>query len=183
MLDLDRFLADCRDALAERSPLSAIKELLARAVSDPRAVEAALGAPTRGGLWALHRSPELTVLHVVWTPGLSIYPHNHQMWTAIGLYGGREDNQFYRREGGGLVSAGAMRLEPGAAHTFGPDVIHGVTNPLGTLTGALHVYGGDFFDTPRSEWAPDTLEERPFEIERARRLFADANERWLASGA
>jgi predicted metal-dependent enzyme (double-stranded beta helix superfamily) len=180
MLDLDRFMADCREALAERSPQLAVRELMARAVSDPAAVEAALGAPRRAGLGVLYRSAELTVLNVVWTPGLSLYPHNHQMWTAIGLYAGREENRFFRREGGGLAPAGAMRLDPGSANAFGPEVIHAVHNPLGSFTGALHVYGGDFFATPRSEWDPDTLAERPFEVERARRLFDDANERWLA---
>ena len=29
-----------------------------------------------------------------------------------------------------------------------------------------------------SEWAPDTLIECPFDIERARRAYADANARW-----
>jgi hypothetical protein len=43
------------------------------------------------------------------------------------------------------------------------------------------VYGGDFFGATRSEWTPDTLEERPFEMARARRLFDEANERWRAS--
>jgi hypothetical protein len=46
------------------------------------------------------------------------------------------------------------------------------------FTGAIHVYGGDFFDTPRSEWTPDTLVERPFDIERARQAYAEANARW-----
>jgi predicted metal-dependent enzyme (double-stranded beta helix superfamily) len=56
-------------------------------------------------------------------------------------------------------------------------VMHSVVNPLGRFTGAIHVYGGDFFGMPRSEWAPDTLEERPFDVERARRAYAVANER------
>jgi hypothetical protein len=56
-------------------------------------------------------------------------------------------------------------------------VIHSVVNPLGRFTGAIHVYGGDCFGMPRSEWAPDTLEERPFDVERARRAYAAANER------
>jgi len=30
---------------------------------------------------------------------------------------------------------------------------------------------------PRSEWAPDTLEERPFDVERAKRAYALANDR------
>jgi predicted metal-dependent enzyme (double-stranded beta helix superfamily) len=56
-------------------------------------------------------------------------------------------------------------------------VIHSVVNPLGRFTGAIHVYGGDFFGMPCSEWAPDTLEERPFDVERARRAYAAANQR------
>ena len=35
---------------------------------------------------------------------------------------------------------------------------------------------------PRSEWTPDTLEERPYDVERTKQLFADANERWRAEG-
>jgi predicted metal-dependent enzyme (double-stranded beta helix superfamily) len=54
-------------------------------------------------------------------------------------------------------------------------VIHAVANPLRQFTGAIHIYGGDFFGTPRSEWDPDTLEERPYDIERAKKVFADAN--------
>jgi hypothetical protein len=58
-----------------------------------------------------------------------------------------------------------------------------VANPLRVFTGAIHVYGGDFFGTPRSEWTPDTLQERPFDMERARRVYADANARWRAQCA
>ena len=37
---------------------------------------------------------------------MAIYPHEHRMWAVIGLYGGREDNTFYRRSPQGLVVAG-----------------------------------------------------------------------------
>ena len=43
--------------------------------------------------------------------------------------------------------------------------------------GAIHVYGGDFFAAPRSEFDPDTFEERPYDAERAKRLFREANDR------
>ncbi len=66
---------------------------------------------------------------------------------------------------------------------LGRSVIHAVVNPLRVLTGALHIYGGDFFNTPRSDWDPETLQERPYDIERARKVVADANERWLAECA
>lgn len=44
----------------------------------------------------------------------------------------------------------------------------------------IHVYGGDFFGAARSEWDPATLEERPYDVARARQVFKDANDRWLA---
>ena len=69
------------------------------------------------------------------------------------------------------------RLEGSQTARLDETVIHSVVNPLQRFTGAIHVYGGDFFRTPRSEWAPNTLEERPFDVERARRAYAQANER------
>ena len=42
----------------------------------------------------------------------------------------------------------------------GRDIIHSVTNPIARLTGAIHVYGGDFFGVPRSEWDPESLLEQ-----------------------
>ena len=48
------------------------------------------------------------------------------------------------------------------------------------LTGAVHVYGGDFFSESRSEWDSETLEEKPYDMEHAMRTFAEANDAWLA---
>ena len=180
MFDRDTFIADCRAALNESTPEVAVRELVERAMAEPAALERALGTPSAGGVTALHRSPELTILNVVWRPGMAIYPHDHRMWAVIGLYGGREDNTFYRRSPGGLVVAGRKTLETRDAALLGQSVVHAVTNPLRVFTGAIHVYGGDFFAMPRSEWTPDTLEERPYDVERAMRTFAEANERWRA---
>jgi predicted metal-dependent enzyme (double-stranded beta helix superfamily) len=183
MFDIDRFIADCRAALAETSPEVAIKALLERAVATPADVEAALGTPREGQIATLHHSPEITILKVIWTPGLAIYPHDHRMWALIGLYGGREDNTFYRRAPQGLTVAGGKQLERGHVALLGQAVIHSVSNPLREFTGAIHIYGGDFFGTPRSDWDPETLQERPYDMERARRTFAEANERWRAECA
>lgn len=178
MFDIDHLVADCHAALAKPSPRMAIRELVARAVTQASEVERALGTPRLGGLFPLHRSPELTVLNVVWTPGMAIYPHDHRMWAVIGLYGGREDNTFYRRSPQGLVAAGAKPLVGTETVLLGEAVIHAVANPLRAFTGAIHIYGGDFFGAARSEWACGPLAERPFDVERARRVYADANERW-----
>jgi hypothetical protein len=67
---------------------------------------------------------------------------------------------------------------------LGQDVIHAVSNPRQQVFAeAIHVYGGDFFATPRSEWDPDTLQERPFEVENALAVFAEANRAWAAKQA
>lgn len=178
MFNLDHLTADCRAALKEAAPELAVKTLVERAVSRPSAVEAALGTPRRGEIITLHHSPELTILNIIWTPGMSLYPHDHRMWAVSGLYGGREDNTFYRRAARGLAVSGGRQLEATDTVVLGKAVIHAVANPSRRFTGAIHVYGGDFFGTPRSEWDPDTLEERPWDVERARRVFAEANERW-----
>ena len=43
------------------------------------------------------------------------------------------------------------------------------------LTGALHVYAGDFFATPRSEWDPETFTEKPYDVEHTKRVFEESN--------
>ena len=183
MLNLDHFIADCRAARTRPTPELVIKEILERAIANPSEVEAAVGTPRDGKIVTLHHERDLTILNVVWTPGMTAYPHDHRMWALIGLYGGREDNTFYRRTPEGLKVAGGRQLETGGTALLGESVIHTVMNPLRVFTGAIHIYGGDFFGTARSEWDPETCEEQPFDVERARKLFADANERWLAECA
>jgi predicted metal-dependent enzyme (double-stranded beta helix superfamily) len=177
--DVERFIADCRAALAERAPQTPIRELVARAVSDAVPLLRALGEPERGEIQTLHRSADLTILNVIWAPHMTLMPHNHQMWAVIGVYTGREDNIFWRhiadKPGGKIEAAGAKSLSEKDALPLGHDIIHSVTNPLRRFTGALHVYGGDFFGTARSEWDPETLLEQRFDVERTLRLFEEAN--------
>jgi len=184
MFDLDRFIADCRAALAQDGGGSrGVREVTARAVADPAAVLAGIGAPTAGGITALHRAPDLTVLNVVWGPRMTIMPHNHRMWAVIGIYTGGEDNIFWRRlpEGvdGAVEAAGAKSLRARDCTVLGRDIIHSVTNPLPRLTGAIHVYGGDFFAMERSEWDPEALTEQPYDVEKAKRMFAESGRQAL----
>ena len=48
-------------------------------MSRPREVEQALGTPQWAEIGVLYRSSELTILKVIWAPGMSIYPHDHRM--------------------------------------------------------------------------------------------------------
>jgi predicted metal-dependent enzyme (double-stranded beta helix superfamily) len=179
--DLQQFVSDCRDALRDSTPERAMREVAARAVATPGAVLDALGHPSRAEIQRLHHTPELTILNVIWAPRMTLMPHDHRMWAVIGIYSGREDNIFWRRvaddSNGRIEAAGARALSNGDVVSLGRDVIHSVTNPIPRLTAALHIYGGDFFAQPRSEWDPESLRERPFDVERAQRLFEEANAR------
>lgn len=177
MFSTEQLIADCQHALKEPSPDLAIREIVKRTVASPAAVEHALGVPRRAEIISIYRSDALTILNVIWAPGMSIYPHDHRMWAVIGLYGGREDNYFYRREATGIVKASARQLDTGDAVLLGAPTVHSVTNPLDQFTGAIHIYGGDFFAVPRSEFDEVTFEERPYDVEKAKRVFLEANER------
>lgn len=176
--DTEQLLADLQAAGAEASPERAVREVVNRAVSQPNALLSALGEPKHGGIERIHVAQNLTVLNVVWAPRMTLKPHNHNMWAVIGVYTGREDNIFWRRLDAvapGIEAAGAKSLGAGEAQPLGRDIIHSVTNPTASFTGAIHVYGGDFFEIPRSEWEPSTLQESPYDVEGNLRLFEEAN--------
>ncbi len=176
MFELDRFVADCRAARAADPSHKAMREVVARTVSDPTALMAGLGEPTKGGINTLYHGPDLTILNLVWGPLMTIMPHNHNMWAVIGIYTGAEDNVFWRRTPDGkLEAAGAQALRVRDCTPLGADIVHSVTNPIPRLTGAIHVYGGDFFAVHRSEWDPEQLTEAPYDTKKVRQMFEDSN--------
>ncbi len=176
MFDIDDFVGDCIAALNASESRRVIREVLARAMAEPSSVADTLGHAL-AGLNILYRSPGLTVLNVVWAPLMSLQPHDHRMWAAIGIYAGQEDNSFYRRQDEGLTTSGGKELRTGDVVLLGDDTIHAVSNPKRQHTGAIHVYGGDFVATPRSQWDPETLEEQPYDLDGILKQFADANSR------
>ena len=179
MFDLEQFTADCRTALKADSSHKSVREVLARAIADPAHILKAVGEPTRPGIQKLYHAPDLTILNVIWGPMMTVTPHDHHMWAVIGIYTGREDNVFWRRvpDGNGRIeAAGARALSVGDAEPLGHNIIHSVTNPIPRLTGAIHIYGGDFFAAHRSEWDAETLMEGPMDGKRAVRRFEEANE-------
>jgi predicted metal-dependent enzyme (double-stranded beta helix superfamily) len=180
VFDIDQLIADCRACLSEAEPRRAIKETLTRAVADPSSITAVL-PPDVAGITLHHQSDDLTVLEAVWAPGMRLYPHDHQMWACIGIYAGQEDNEFFRRPPDrrpGLVESGGKQLRMGDVTLLGSDTIHAVTNPLGGVTAAIHVYGGDFVNQPRSQWLEPARVEEAYDLDRTRQVFADANAAW-----
>jgi predicted metal-dependent enzyme (double-stranded beta helix superfamily) len=167
MFDLEQFIADLRAALAERSRQS-LKEVVVRAVSDPASLRRELGEPETAGVQVLHEAPDLTVLNVVWAPKQVTLPHDHRMSAVIGIYGGREDNVFWRRVANPtkfqIEAAGGEAQGLGDVTILGRDVIHSVVNPLARISGAIHVYDGEFLKVRRSMWDAETLIEKPYDI-------------------
>jgi len=186
MFDLERFIEECRAALAADSSHRLVREVVARAVSEPGAVLKGLGEPGRAEIQKLYHARDLTILNVIWGPMMTVMPHDHQMWAVIGIYSGREDNIFWRRlpDGSGRVeAAGARALCVGDAEPLGHNIIHSVLNPIPRLTGAIHVYGGDFFAAERSEWDSETLTEGRYDAERTMRRFEQSNSVYRELGA
>ena len=168
--DLERFVGDCR---AAGDDVTRVRELVAHAVLKPAALLERFGVPQRGAMTPLHRSAAMTVLHLVWGPLMSVLPHEHRMWAVIGVYVGREDNTVWRRtRSGALRRSGTTTLAEGQVSCLGRDVIHSVVNPLASCTAAIHVYGGDFFGTERSEWGVEGRDEHRFDVVHAMEQFA-----------
>ena len=164
----DEFVADCMAAVrsGDRAQ-AAVKEIVERAVSLPGVIDAEVGDRTVSPMMTIwHRSNDLSVLHIVWPPQVDLYAHDHNMWAVIGVYGGREDNSFYRRRGdGGIEPHSGKTLAPRDVIALGDDVVHSVANPTREWTAALHVYGGEYFTTPRTMWNKGTLDPVPLDIE------------------
>jgi len=154
MFDLDRFIADCCDAVAQDPSHRAAREVAARAVADPSAVLTGLGTPERAGVTSLYQSDTLTILNVVWGPLMNVPAHNHEMWAVIGVYAGREDNIFWRRiedeNGQSIEAAGAKSLgatDADFAHdrfveVYNADLANGIGNAASRVANMIAKYFG-----------------------------------------
>lgn len=169
-MDLDGVIGALIDAAHEPTPHLAVRDALERSIAHAAGL-AALFPCERAELVPLHVSSTLSVFKAIWAPGMSVPPHDHRMWGAIGVFAGREDNEFFRRAERGLTTSGGKTLRVGDVGLMGDDVIHSVT--ASGWTGALHVYGGDFMSTPRSIWIEG--EEQPNDGPRTQAIFEAAN--------
>ena len=117
------------------------------------------------------------MINVAWAPKMQLMPHDHRMWALISIYAGTEDNRFYRRDDRELVDSGERRVETGEICSLGVQTIHSVRNPTDRLTGAIHVYGGDFVNQPRSQWRPPDGIEGPYDPAEVDWQFRDGTSR------
>jgi predicted metal-dependent enzyme (double-stranded beta helix superfamily) len=175
-MDIERFVDECIVANRDGDAQAAVIEVLARAVHQPAKVLAAIGEPREAGINVFHHSDTLTIFSATWTPRMNLMPHDHLMWANIGIYTGREDNIMWRRSHDTIEAFGAKALFEGDTASLAIDAIHSVSNPLCRFTGAIHIYGGDFFETRRSLWNAETLEEEDSDGAIIRGMFERENE-------
>lgn len=179
-LEIEAFIDEVRRARMETDGQAAVEDVLGRTVSSPDTVLQALGEPTTAGIHTLYRGRDVTILNVIWAPLMVLLPHNHNMWASIGIYTGREDNIIWQRSGGTIEASSAASLSRRDVLGLPADAIHSVINPIGRLTGAIHVYGGDFFAPGRSEWDAERLRERAWDLAGAQDEFRRAAARFAA---
>jgi predicted metal-dependent enzyme (double-stranded beta helix superfamily) len=175
--DKDQLIADCLDAVrSEKRSATAVKEIVGKAISNPTAIESETRPWSDDPMITVwHNTDEMTALHIVWPPEVDLFPHDHNMWAVIGVYGGREDNQFYRRlEDGRIAPHAAKTMVRKDVEALGSEVVHSVRNPTREWTAAIHVYGGDFFTVKRTQWTMDTFEPTTLDPENLKRVLAEA---------
>lgn len=174
MVDLDKFVQDCKAALETRNPAARVEELVRQVIADPEGLEAAFAAKVKGPSLEdriVYRDDQLSVVQIATTPGLRSPVHNHCMWAVIGVYDGEEQNWFYSdaadNGNGAPEQIGERLLKRGDICVLSADDIHAIHNPLSTKSSAIHVYGGDLVNREgRSVWNPHTNAREDYEINR-----------------
>jgi predicted metal-dependent enzyme (double-stranded beta helix superfamily) len=155
-MDIRELIDACRQAAGADEPTRAVSELVATFLQQPN-LSRLLGDGDRSTYEALYRGEDMLVLHGVVPPTPApVAPHDHRMWAVIGVYQGLEHNElFVRAEGRGLESVDRFTVAAGEVRTLDPSTIHSVQARGDRYLGAIHVYGGDLFGTPRSTWVAD----------------------------
>jgi predicted metal-dependent enzyme (double-stranded beta helix superfamily) len=152
-MDIGELIEACREVAGGDSPTREVADVVAAFLDQPN-VPGLLGGGDRSTYEALYRGEDALVLHGVVPPTPApVAPHDHRMWAVIGVYQGLEHNQlFVRDEGGGLETADRFTVAAGEVRILDPATIHSVQAGADRYLGAIHVYGGDLFGTPRSTW-------------------------------
>jgi len=117
------------------------------------------------------RDSSLSVSVVVWGPGQSAPPHDHQTWGLLGLYFGTMHETRYRRvdEGNNPLRCALRQVADVDAqtgdvwHLLPPDEeIHALENRSGAPAIEIHVYGRDLLNLPRHMFDLSLGTVRPF---------------------
>jgi len=116
--------------------------------------------------WLLYRRAEkLTLFTLVLPPGVETPVHDHLAWGLVGIYSGRQEEEFYRRADGGDAHIGHAELEHlrteengrGDFYELVPpnNDIHSVRTVSDVPSVSVHLLGGDVGCIQRHQFDPD----------------------------
>jgi predicted metal-dependent enzyme (double-stranded beta helix superfamily) len=134
-----------------------VEPLLADLLKSEDAVPEKFRVRPEGGRdtgYMLHRSARFNVVSIIWAPGETVKPHNHNTWGVIGvLRNVVEETRFQREEDSSIKKRSVLRHEAGSISVLQPgDEIHAMHNPTDRDTVEIHVYGKDLVGLPRTMW-------------------------------
>ena len=152
MINIDTFIADCRDAVGESQ--DAVHGVVRAAIADYERFAAAL--IQRPKPWFFAADDELTVFCTSGAPGTASAPHDHATWSVLGCFAGAEESWWHQPRGDELTTNGHSVLRAGESHALPVDVVHSVMNRWDVSNGIVHVYAGNFLALERTLWDPMT---------------------------
>ncbi|USH05112.1 hypothetical protein K6Q96_17965 [Grimontia kaedaensis] len=180
--DLKKLIERCEEALEHENPQQATKRLLRESLQDPGSVKSALMPGNRADFEFLYESDNLTILHFIWAPKMTMPAHNHNLWAVVGVYEGREDHIFWQKADNSeygdadIRPVGAASIGVGEVLSMDSHAIHSVTNPTCLFAAGIHIYGGNFRETDRSGWDPILLQETRLDAEKNQAIFDVEND-------
>lgn len=158
MFSVDHFVNQLRTAVLSEMAKQQVQSTLQQAVADPKKLAVDLPDYPDDDT-VLYEDDTLSVWHVRFMPGVTVPPHEHLIPTFIGLYQGRERNDFYQPTADGKIKhSGQQILEPGDLLAMGAEGIHSVSCVGAEPCCGLHVYLGSLTTIERSLFHPQTYE-------------------------
>lgn len=118
------------------------------------------------GQWLLYRSGDrsLCLFSLVVPPGSMTPIHDHLAWGIVGLYRGRQDEEFYLPGDGTIERTRQRPLAPGDHYVLLPpaDDVHRVRTTSAETSVSIHLLANDTGCVVRHAFDEVTGEARPF---------------------
>ena len=151
----------------------AIRPVFEEALADrdwlPAAFQRDVPASGMGGgigQWLLFRSADrsLCLFSLVVPPGSMTPIHDHLAWGLVGLYRGKQDEEFYRPLDGTIELTRRRPLAPGDSYVLLPPVddVHRVRTTSAETSVSIHLLANDTGCTERHTYDERTGLARPF---------------------
>ncbi len=168
---LDSFVTDVRAIAAGPEAPKQLRAYFDALFARPDQVAAACDG--KQGDEILFEDDSVSIWHCEFAKDVSVPAHDHQLSAVIGVYHGRERNDFFEAApGGGLQRSGQVELGEGDVLSIGPSAIHSVTSIGDGACNGLHVYLGNLTEVERTLFDIDSGAVMRFDDENYERLMA-----------